>query len=168
MQEFNKLNIEDFNEKTFNLIDKEWMLIAAGDRNRYNMMTASWGTLGILWHKPIAIVFVRPTRYTFEFMEKHEYFSLNFFEEKHRKILQFCGSKSGRDYDKSRETGLIPEFTDNGTVYFNQARMVMVCKKLYADDLNPNKFHYDFIEKNYPKKDYHRFYIGEIVQYLVK
>lgn len=164
---FKQIKPVDITDNPFKAIDKDWMLITAGNiksPDNFNTMTASWGTWGILWHKPVAFCFVRPTRYTYEFTEKNEYFTLSFFEEAYREALTLCGTKSGKDMNKVEAAGLSPmELTDHpGTVTFKEARLVLVCKKLYFDDLDPKLFLDPGIEKNYPKKDYHRMYIGEI------
>jgi len=150
----------------FKLIDLDWMLVTAGTPERWNTMTASWGGLGILWNRPVTFVFVRPTRYTYEFMEEHDRFTLSFFTKTHRKALVFCGSKSGRDHDKARETGLEPVSPFKDAVTFRQARLVLVCRKLYTTDIDPKRFLDPKIDKNYPKKDYHRVYVGEITRCL--
>ena len=145
------------------------MLITAGSLENWNTMTASWGQLGVLWNLPVAICYIRPHRYTFDFAEKSDYYTLSFFEEKYRPVLQFCGSKSGRDYDKAKETGITPISTDLQNVCFSEARLVLECKKLYSDDLKPEGFiDHMLVKKNYPKSDFHRFYIGEIVNALEK
>lgn len=153
---------EQINENTFNLIGKQWMLITAGGE-KYNTMTASWGGFGVLWHKNICWVVVRPTRHTFGFMEKAEHFTCSFFGEKHKKALEYCGSHSGRDVDKAKITGLTPVHED-GMTYFKEARMVIVCKKIYYQDLDPKKFLDKAIDTNYPAKDYHRMYVGEVLK----
>lgn len=152
----------------FHILDDDWMLITAGNKESFNMMTASWGTAGILWNKPVAICFVRPQRYTYGFMGKSDVYTLCFFTEKERDILDYCGSRSGRDTDKIKDTGLIPLFTDNGGIYYEQARLVLECRKLYSDRLREDNFHIQqIIKKNYPTKDYHKFFIGEIISCLV-
>lgn len=156
-------------DNVFKAIGDEWMLITAGTPESYNTMTASWGTLGILWNLPVAICFIRPQRYTYIFAERSGYYTLSFFDENYRDALQFCGSKSGRDYDKAAETGLKPITTDLGNVSFEQARLILECKKLYTDDLKPDHFiAKELINKNYPKKDFHRFYLGEVVNVLFR
>jgi flavin reductase (DIM6/NTAB) family NADH-FMN oxidoreductase RutF len=146
----------------FTLMENEWFLLTAGKKGDYNTMTCGWGMLGTLWNKPVAVVFVRPTRHTFKFANKYEGFTLSFFGRRYRPALNFCGSRSGRDCDKARETGLTPVYTPRGNVYFKEARMVLECKKIYFDDLDPGKFLTPEIIKNYPKNDYHRFYVGEV------
>jgi len=167
-KEFIKIAPDQLKENAFNLIGEEWMLITAGTAENFNTMTASWGTIGILWHLPVAICFIRPQRYTFEFAESSDYYTLSFLEKGNRDILQFCGKHSGRDKDKIKETGLIPVRTDLGNVYYEQCRLVIECKKLYADRINEDSFLFpELIRKNYPKKDFHKFYIGEIISCLI-
>ena len=155
-------------DNPFQLIDKEWMLITAGTPESFNTMTASWGGFGILWNKPVVYCFVRPVRYTFEFMEKSEFFTATFFDRKYRKALNFCGANSGRDTDKMAATGLTPLVSPKGSVYFDQARLVLECRKLYFSDIDPENFIDPAIGKNYPLADYHRMYIGEIVNCMQK
>lgn len=100
--------------------------------------------------------------------QKNPGFTLSFFAKEHRDALNFCGSHSGRDVDKVQKTGLTPAFTENGSVYFSEARMVLECAKLYSQNLDPAAFLDPKIEKNYPQKDYHRLYIGEIIQCMAK
>lgn len=151
------------NENVFDLLDVKWMLITAGNPDSFNMMTASWGGLGVLWNKSVVTIYVRPQRYTYKFVEENAAFNISFFDKKYRSALNFCGSKSGRDYDKVKETGLTPVITPKGNISFQEAYLSIDCTKLYADDLNPDKFiDKSLIEKVYPSKDFHRFYIGEI------
>ncbi|NMA65759.1 MAG: flavin reductase family protein [Clostridiaceae bacterium] len=144
------------------------MLVTSGTPKNFNMMTASWGGLGVLWGKNVCYIFIRPSRYTYEFIEKNDTFSLSFFNEEWRKALNICGSKSGRDIDKVKETGLTPIACKNNTVGFEQARMIIECKKLYFQDIEPDNFLDPSIMKNYPKKDFHRVYVGEIINVNIK
>jgi len=163
LDNFNELKPYRLNENIFKLLDNKWMLITAGTPEKFNTMTASWGGFGILWNKTIATIYVRPQRYTFEFVEKNPCFNLSFFNEEYRSALNFCGSKSGREFDKVKETGLTPQLTPNGIITFKEAYLSIDCIKLYADNLNPNNFiDNTLIDKIYPKKDFHRFFIGEI------
>ena len=157
-----KLDPKKLKVNPFTLMEDEWFLLTAGKKGDYNTMTCGWGTLGTLWSKPVAFVFVRPTRHTYKFANKYEDFTLSFFGKKCRPALKICGTKSGRDGDKVKEAGLTPVATPKGNVYFKEARMVLECRKIYFDDLDPKKFLAPGIEKNYPKKDYHRMYVGEI------
>jgi len=159
---FKKMNPEDLTENFFRELDKEWMLVTGGVLDSYNMLTASWGAFGILWNKPVAFCFVRPTRYTYDFMEKHDFFTLSFFSPTHHGQLMICGSESGRSYDKMQINGLTPFSTPNNGVCFEESRLFIECKKLYFDDLDSSRFLDKDLENLYPSKDYHRFYIGEI------
>lgn len=165
--EFRSIDPDSIKDNVFKLIGKDWMLITAGIKDSYNTMTASWGGMGILWDKKVCIAFIRPTRYTFEFLEKSEVYTLSFLEEQYRDILMYCGTKSGRDVNKVAETSLTPVFGD-GTVYFAEARLVIECRKIYFQDIQPDKFLDNTIHEYYPKKDYHRIYIGEISKCLLR
>jgi len=164
---FTKINPELISDNPFKLINNDWMLITAGDMQSFNTMTASWGGMGILWNKKVVFCFIRPTQYTFQFMEKTKHFTLSFFSEQYREALNFCGTKSGKNTDKMKHTGLTPIKSDNGSVYFKEARMVLECKKIYSDPLKHERFLDVAIEKNYPAKDYHTLYIGEITTCLI-
>jgi flavin reductase (DIM6/NTAB) family NADH-FMN oxidoreductase RutF len=164
--EFLKIDPYKLKDNVFKLIDQDWMLVTAGTLERWNTMTASWGGLGVLWNRPVAFAFIRPTRYTHEFMERHERFTLSFFTRRYRKALSFCGSHSGRDHDKAEETGLEPVSPSKGTVSFKQARLILLCRKLYTTDIDPRRFLDSKIDANYPKKDYHRMYVGEVARCL--
>ncbi|MGC8780813.1 MAG: flavin reductase family protein [Anaerolineae bacterium] len=160
---------EQITDNPFRLIGHDWMLIAAGPLASFNMMTASWGALGELWSRRVAFCFVRPHRYTFQFMERATHYTLNFFDESYRHVLDFCGSHSGRDVNKAQETGLTPVAGTEGAVYFAQARLVLECRKLYAQDLAPDCFVDPTIgPRHYPQHDYHRMYVGEIVRCLAR
>ena len=128
------------NEDIFNLIGKQWMLVTAGNQERFNTMTASWGGIGWLWNKPVAFVFVRPERYTHEFIEANERFTLSFYGENFRKALQLCGSKSGRDTDKVAATGLTPVTLESGAITFAEARLTLDCRKLFKTSMEEANF----------------------------
>ncbi len=169
LTKFNKKSVEDISGNFFKMLDKEWMLITAGNINSFNTMTASWGGFGVLWNMPVATIYIRPQRHTFLFAERSEYFTLSFFHSEHKDILKFCGTKSGRDYDKVKETGLIAFTTGFEAVGFEQAKMILECRKIYADDIKPEKFiSENLIKKVYPGKDFHRLFIGEILNVYVK
>jgi flavin reductase (DIM6/NTAB) family NADH-FMN oxidoreductase RutF len=167
MQDFKTIKPAELTDNVFKLIDKEWMLVTAGTLDNYNTMTASWGHMGIMWNLPIAIVWIRPQRYTFEFAERNRDFTLSFFSSEYHKALQFCGTNSGRDHDKAAETGLTPVATKRGNVTFREARLVLECHKIYSDDLKSAKFIIpEIARKHYPKNDFHRFYMGQIIHVL--
>lgn len=162
---FKEIKPEEIKGNPFKLIGKDWMLITAGTRDSFNTMTGAWGGLGILWEKKVCFCVIRPTRYTYEFMEKADTYTLAFLEEQYRDVLTYCGTKSGRDVNKVAETGLTPVFS-HGSVYFAEARLVMVCKKIYYQDITPDRFLDSKIDEFYPLKDYHRMYVGEIISCL--
>ncbi len=168
-EDFSPIDVKKLTENPFYLMDDDWMLITAGSPGQFNMMTASWGTLGILWNKPVAVCFIRPQRYTRKFADDSSWFTLCFFSETYRDVLNICGSKSGRDIDKVKETGLTPIVTDNGNIIYREARLVFECRKLYHDDFRPSQFDVQsLIKRIYPTQDFHRFYIGEIISCLKK
>lgn len=160
-----RIEIKDLTENFFESISKEWMLVTAGTPEHFNTMTASWGGIGFLWNKPVAFVFIRPERYTYEFAEKNEYLTLSFLGDENRQIYNICGSKSGRDTDKVQETGLKPLPTPEGNITFEQSRLTLECRKLYSRMLEPESF----IDKQPLEKWYsenngmHKMYIVEIV-----
>ena len=156
----------EINDNLINTIGKDWMLVTAGNREKFNTMTVSWGGTGILWNKPVAFTFIRPQRYTFDFIENNEYFTMSAYGDEFRNALKLCGTKSGRDIDKAKETGLIPVFTEEAP-YFEQARLVLVCRKMYAQDLNEQSIIDSSILNSYNGNDYHRMYVSEIVRVLV-
>ena len=158
--------INQFNTNIFKLWDEQWFLLTSGDyeKEQYNTMTVSWGYFGIMWNKPMAVVVVRPVRHTFEFIEKYDTFTLTAFPEKYHNDLKLLGTKSGRDGDKIAETGLtICALQKITAPSFKQAELCVECKKVYWDDYKPENFLDPSIEKNYPRKDYHRIYYGEIL-----
>lgn len=160
-------NLEQWDKNVFETIGKQWMLITAG-MDQVNTMTASWGGMGVLWGKKVAYIFIRPQRYTKEFLDMEDTFSLNFLGEEYRKELQYLGKVSGRDEDKIKTAGLTV-VRDGDTPYFAQAESVLVCRKLYAQELMPECFTvYGEDEAWYPQGDYHTMYIGEITKLLVK
>lgn len=164
---FKEIPATDIKDNLIDMIANEWMLVSAGGKDSYNMMTASWGFAGEMWGRHCAAAVIRPQRYTYEFMEKEGYYALSFYGDD-KSVHKICGSRSGRDTDKTKETGLTPVFSDD-TVYFEQARLVLICKKLYSQDIKEDNFtDKTLTDRWYPEKDFHRMYIGEIVKVLVK
>lgn len=160
---------EALTDNVFKAIGKDWMLITAGEPDDFNMMTASWGGMGILWGRPVCFVFVRPQRYTFGYMEHVSHFTLTFFDETNRDALNYCGTHSGRDVDKVAETGLTPVSGEDGTVYFAEGRLVVACRKLYAQDIQEANFiDTSIVHQAYAARDFHRIYVGEITRMLAR
>lgn len=164
LKDYADLDPYKINENIFNLLDNKWMLITAGTKEHFNMMTASWGGIGVLWNKAVVTLFIRPQRYTHKFVEENASFNICFFNQEYKSALNYCGTKSGRDFDKVKETGLTPVLTPNNSITFKEAYLSIDCVKLYSDDLkSPNFIDKSLIDKIYPSKDFHRFYIGKII-----
>jgi flavin reductase (DIM6/NTAB) family NADH-FMN oxidoreductase RutF len=160
-----QIDINHFNQNVFQLFDRDWALVTAGNMSDFNTMTISWGSMGILWNKKVITIYIRPTRHTYQYMEKEDMFTVSFYKEEHRDTLFMLGTKSGKDTKKIKESGLHP-VACHGSVTFKESRLTFVCKKIYHYDVMPNQFIDESISKNYPKLDYHRAYIGEIVEVL--
>ena len=163
---FKEISAKNIKENLVDMIANEYMLITAGDKTAHNMMTASWGYAGEIWGNDSVMAVVRPQRYTMEFIDKNDYFTLSFYGD-NKAIHKICGSKSGRDCDKTALTGLTPSF-DNNSVYFEEARLVLVCKKQYVDRMKPECFIDKEPLKWYPIEDYHYMIIGKIEKVLIK
>ena len=163
-----QIDIASLNENLIKLISEDWMLVSAGNEEKWNTMTASWGGAGFIWKMPVACAVIRPQRYTIEFIEKSDTYSLCFFDESYKKMLGVAGSKSGRDINKMTELGLTPVFED-GTVWFKEARLVLICRKKYVDVLKAENFiDKSIIDDCYSQEDYHRFYVGKIEKAYIK
>ena len=168
------VNPKDFDENVFKLLDDKWCLIASYDKGRkdglkYNAMTASWGGMGVLWNKNVFFCFVRPQRYTKEFIDKSERITLSFFDESMKKALTYCGRNSGRDGDKLKEAGFTAQVSNNGAVSFKEAKITVTGKKLFAADMKESDFiDKSLIEKNYSGNDFHTVYVCEIEEIAVE
>ncbi len=165
MSSFRNITPQELSENPFSLVGQEWMLITAGTEHTCNTMTASWGGMGILWNLPVAFAFVRPQRHTYTLLENSDTFSLSFLPETYRDALRYCGSHSGRDGDKFAATGLT---VTGSTPYIEQARLVLVCRKLHTVAFTAEQFVDDTLLNHYKANDFHRQYIGEIVEVLTK
>ena len=161
---FQNIDPKTMPENVFSLIGDRWMLVTAGTPAHCNTMTASWGGLGVLWNKPMATIYVRPQRYTFQFLEESDRFTLSFFSPQWRKQLAHCGAVSGREEDKFAACGFHVADAD-GAPYVQEADLVLVCKKRYWNDLDPAHMDPEALE-HYQAQDYHRMYLGEITQVL--
>ncbi len=167
-----EIPVSELNFNPMTMIAKEWMLVTAGNETRgYNTMTASWGHLGSIWGHggglPTAVIYLRPQRYTKEFVDREELFTLCVFPEAYKKDLGYLGRVSGRDGDKVAQTALTPVF-DGDTTYFAEAKLVLVCRKLYRGTLTAEGFcDKAILTEHYPNNDLHDMYIGEILKVLV-
>ncbi len=164
-----KIEANELQVGNLHLWDTQWLVLTSGDfaAGHFNAMTVAWGSLGMMWNKPFAQVVVRPTRFTYEFMEQYDTFTLCAFSESYRKALQILGTRSGRDGDKITASGLTPiPASLVAAPTFAEAILVLECRKIYWQDLDPGHFLDAEIQRNYPKHDYHRIYFGEILTIL--
>lgn len=162
--------IKDLNTEIFKLFDDHWALLTAGTPEDYNTMTISWGSLGTIWAprgagRQIATVYVKPSRYTFGYLEKSDYYTISFFPESCRKDLAYLGSHSGRDGDKLAQTSLTPVEKAHGTMGFEEATLTLVCHKLYSDAFKREGIPADIVSAYYDGDEPHHFYIGEIMDF---
>ena len=163
-----KTDLKELNNNVFSLIGNQWMLVTAGTEKSFNTMTASWGGLGVLWNKYVATIYIRPQRYTLEFINKNDFFTLSFFDDSYKDILRYCGAHSGKDVDKVKNSGLEPIVTETGAIIFRQANLTFECKKIYSDQIKEKNIIDDtFTSLIYPEKDYHKIFIGEIVNCMI-
>jgi len=158
--------IENFAPRIFHLFDEQWLLLACGDfsRKHFNAMTISWGSMGTIWDRPFVQVVVRPTRYTIEFMDRYDTFTVSAFGEEQRDALNLLGTTSGRDGDKIAASGLTPVASQKvASPSFAEAELVVECRKIFQQGIDPGHFVDAGIGRFYPKKDYHRMFFGEVV-----
>ena len=164
---FKKTDIYSLEFNPYKYISKDWFLVTSGNMAEYNTMTASWGQTGFIWRMPIFTTVIRTNRKTFELAEKNEYFTVSFLGEQYRDALNFCGSHSGRDCDKAKETGITPEEFD-GSVAFAEADMIFVCRKVYTQEMTEDSFTDKNLLEFYKNDPYHKSFTGEIVSVYVK
>ncbi|MCR5740939.1 MAG: flavin reductase family protein [Gammaproteobacteria bacterium] len=174
---FREIDIKDLDMNVFNAFANEWALVTAKTQEGANSMTISWGEMGSLWNNnkekhvgglPICTVFVRPQRHTRKFIDKASYYTVSFFRGKHMKELGIYGSKSGKDIDKDKAANF-HLISEGDYAYYEEAEVSLICKLLYSDDLKEENFiDKNVVEVSYPRRDFHRFYIGEIIKVLVK
>ncbi len=157
----------NFETDIFNVFDKKWALLTAGNKESFNTMTVSWGGMGTIWGKPVATVYVRTSRYTHEFMDREDYFTVSFFPEEYKKILGVLGSKSGRDMDKMKESGLTPVQAGE-SMSFKEAEVTLVCRKLFKQQMDVANMPEDVAKAMYEGQALHDMYIGEIVNIIRK
>lgn len=165
---FKEIKPEELQKNPFTMVGKEWLLVTAKKEEKVNTMTASWGGVGVMWGKNVAFIVLRPQRYTKEFVDAAETFSLSVLDESFRKTYSYLGSVSGRDEDKIAKSGLTVSH-EHATPYFEEADTVLVCRKLYVQEYRPECFADQELDtKWYPNKDYHVMYIAEIEKVLIK
>ena len=165
---FRQVNPHELKLNPFKAIGEQWMLVTAGDETKVNTMTASWGGVGVLWNKNVVFTFIRQSRYTLSFVNDNDYYTIAFFGSEYKKALSYCGTHSGRDVDKIKETGLTPVF-DKQAPYFEEADLVLVCRKMYRQTMNAESFlDTAAVERWYGDNDWHEVFVGEIVEVLQK
>lgn len=165
---FQEISAKNLNENAFQMIGSDWLLVTAQKDGKANTMTASWGGIGVMWGKDVAYIVIRPQRYTKEFIDGSDTLSLSVLPEGNKDIYGYLGKVSGRDEDKITKSGLTLVH-DNGTPYFEEAKTVLICRKLFAQDMKPEAFlDQSILDKWYPDRDYHTMYICEIEKVLVK
>ena len=145
----------------FTKFAKDWALVTAGTKEKFNSMTIAWGGMGTLWRVPVLQIFIRPNRYTFKFLEENDYFTVSFYDKKYKKALGIMGSKSGKDFDKVQLTGLTPKFLENGITY-EEATETYVCKKIYMKEMDKSKFP-EKVGDMYKDEPAHYVIFGELV-----
>ena len=157
--------IMEFTMDIFKQFDKKWALVTAGDQKKFNTMTVSWGGLGTIWGRPVATVYIRKSRYTHEFMDEKDTFTVSFYPEKYRKVLGVLGAKSGREMDKMHASGLTPKFLADG-VTFEEAEVTLVCRKLFCQPMPEENIPQEILSQYYQDHDIHDMYIGEVIEIL--
>lgn len=162
-----EITIFDVKENVVDLLNNQWGLITAGKEGAFNTMTVSWGAIGELWGREMVTAYIRPQRYTKEFLDNNDYFTLSFYPPEYKKALALCGSKSGRDVDKAMEAGLTPVFSE-AAPYFQEAKLVIVCQKIAVGKFGPEQFIDQTILNEYPADDFHYIYYGEIQKVLIE
>ncbi|MCR5594610.1 MAG: flavin reductase [Lachnospiraceae bacterium] len=157
----------EFTTDIFKQFDKKWALLTAGNEDKFNTMTISWGGLGTIWNKPAATVYVRQSRYTHEFMDDNDLFTVSFYPEEYKDVLGVLGSRSGRDMDKMTGSGL-NAVKAGGSMSFKEAEVTLVCRKLFKQCLMKENMPKDVADTLYASNDLHDMYIGEVVEIIWK
>ena len=170
---YDRIEATDLPDNVIDLIGKQWMLVTAGNKSSYNTMTAAWGAVGYMWSRPSTFIVIRDSRYTYQFLQREESFTLSFFTEEYRGALRICGTKSGRDADKVSEAGLTPLEIPSGLMSFKEARMIIECKKIFVQEMDYAYLTQPYKEKimeesynNEPSK--HQLFISEITSIWIK
>lgn len=168
MHTFQPYPLDLFEVNPFTKFSKEWALVTSGNKTKANTMTVSWGGTGVLWGKNVVYIFVRESRYTKEFIDNGDFFSLSFFDEKYRDSLKYCGANSGRNEDKFKKAGLTVSFR-HSIPYPDEANLVFLCKKLAAVPITESEFtDSSIMEKWYSDNDMHTMYVGEIIDTVAR
>ena len=162
-----KIDPSEITDNAIDLIGRQWMLVTSGDIKSFNMMTASWGMIGVMWNLPVATCVIRPSRYTHQWVERTMRYTLTFFDSRYKKILGELGTKSGRDMDKMHDSGLTPIALPSGDISYAEARLTLVCEVVYRKQYSEDGFiDKSLLPKWYPEglDNLHTMYIGHIVE----
>jgi len=168
MNNYEEISPLEIQGNPFKMIGKDWMLITGGTQNNCNTMTASWGGFGELWFKPVVFIFIRPQRHTLPFINDKDFFTLSFLDETYKDKLTFCGRNSGKNTNKIEKCGFTKVETHNKAIGFEQANLVLECKKLYSDTIKEENFIDQNALEHYPNKDYHLMFVAEITRVYKK
>ena len=152
-------------DEVLELYHEKWALVTAGNADNFNTMTIGWGGLGTLWSTKVATVYVKPCRYTYNYLNDNEYFTVSFFDEEYRKDLEYLGRHSGKDEDKVAKTSLHPVKV-GASMGFKEAKVTLLCKKIYYQDLELDKMPQEVIEHYYLEEAPHRMYVGEVIEQI--
>ena len=167
MHTFQPFPIEQLEFNPFEKIGKDWGLVSAGSKRKANTMTVSWGGVGVLWGKNVVFIFIRDSRYTKEFIDAGEFFSISFLDKKYKEALDYCGSHSGRDEDKVAKAGLTWAYK-HSIPYIDEGNFILLCQKIAAVKLTEDTFLSPQIKKQYPEGDLHTMYVGEILEAMAR
>ena len=168
MHVFQPLPIEVAELNPFTKLSKEWALVSVGNKSKYNTMTVSWGGMGVVWGKNVVYIFIRDSRYTKEFLDSGDLFSISFLDEEFRSALNYCGAQSGREGNKFAGASLTPAFR-HSIPYPDEANYVILCKKLAAVPITEENFTDSSIMKKwYTDGDMHTMYVGEIIEMMAR
>jgi flavin reductase (DIM6/NTAB) family NADH-FMN oxidoreductase RutF len=159
------MEVYEFNANPFELFHRGWALVTAGDEEKFNTMTVSWGSMGTLWNKPVVTVYVKPVRYTSGFLKAKDHFTVSFFDPAYKKALSLLGTLSGRDGDKVAQSGLTPKYLENG-VTFEESYRTFVLKKIYEAPFVPEQVPAFAHDAYYTDEAEHIVFIGEVEQVL--
>lgn len=155
----------EFNTDIFAQFNNKWALLSAGSMEKHNTMTISWGGMGTLWGKPVVTVYVKPVRYTYQFINDNDYFTVSFYPDQYKKALSLMGKLSGRDVDKDRESGLTVRDLEKAVTY-REAEVTLLCKKIYFQDLDRANMPQKAVDMFYKVEEPHRMFIGEVVDII--
>ncbi len=155
--------MNDYNINPFTKFDKDWAIVTAGTKDKFNSMTISWGSMGTIWNKKVITIYIRPERYTYEFIKNNDYFTVSFYDNKYKDKLLVFGTKSGKDIDKVKETNFTPKYLDNSITY-EEAKETFVCKKIYCEQMNKDNLSEEVKSFYGDMGEAHYIIVGEVIE----